>query len=317
MISYCVHGSVVFQNQHDSSSVGVKRPDTVIEVRGALVLKGEAKYEVADISQASEELIEKLHPIAFKVFPAGQTRVLGVASTYGVIQLHFIDYDGIRRKYSSELFSQYNASMLHERVRFLVDLFKLMRWMCCVSGPNANFHLLPGIRRKTRNGHHVTWIRDGLLKEYNHRRHFTAQLSYINKVYTHRPQLPHVEYGYVNNDPNLPNSCVVTRIGNKLTTSTMARLHVGKEMVIAQVQSGLDELHNIGLAHCDLCIENVYIDDDGTVFLDDLEYLTPIENAPPHITRIPYGTDQSIVTTALILDELQYQTFLNNVISDL
>ena len=49
---------------------------------GALILKGEAKFKVEDISTASQELTTaNFHSSAYKVFPSGQqTRILGIAS---------------------------------------------------------------------------------------------------------------------------------------------------------------------------------------------------------------------------------------------
>ena len=46
-------------------------------------------------------------------------------------------------------------------------------------------------------------------------------------------------------------------INNKLTTSNIARFHVSKEEVVAQIRLGLEEMHIIELAHCDLSIDNV------------------------------------------------------------
>ena len=64
-----------------ASSCASYRPDTIIiEVNGALVLKGEAKFKVKDISTASQEITANFHSSAYKVFPSGQTRVLGIAS---------------------------------------------------------------------------------------------------------------------------------------------------------------------------------------------------------------------------------------------
>jgi hypothetical protein len=56
-------------------------------------------------------------------------------------------------------------------------------------------------------------------------------------------------------------------------------------------------------------IDNVYIADDGIVFLDDLEYLTPVNDPPPHFTRLPYGVTEDQVVTALKLDDFQFITF--------
>jgi len=178
--------------------------------------------------------------------------------------------------------------------------------MVTVKGPNASFHMTPGIRQRTPNGHHVTWTNEGILKEYNHHRNDIAQRMHLmNLVYTHQPPLAHVEYGRA--FPETKN-CMITRIGNRLQTAVM-RGQVTREQVFHGVAQALHELHSIGLAHCDVSVNNVYVDDDGTVFLDDLEYLTPIDRAPPHITRLPFGVDPALVVTALLLDELQLQRF--------
>jgi hypothetical protein len=198
IIERCVPGFLIYLNQHDTSSTTIKRPDTVITVRGALVLKGEAKYAVSDLETASNELIDKFHQTAVNAFPSGCTRVIGIASAF------------------------------EERVRFIVDMFKVMRWMQSISEPNERYHLYPGIRMETRNHHHVTWTSQGLLKEYNHRIDYTVQLNRINQVYNTVPKPLHVEYGYVNNNPNFPSSCMITRLGYVLTKENMIRFRLTK-----------------------------------------------------------------------------------------
>ena len=84
----------------------------------------------------------------------------------------------------------------------------------------------------------------------------------MNKVYTQQPPLLHIEYdGYVNNnDQQISCRATITIMGinNKLTASNIARLHVSKEEVVAQIRLlGLEEMHIIELAHCDLSIDNV------------------------------------------------------------
>lgn len=59
---------------------------------------------------------------------------------------------------------------------------------------------------------------------------------------------------------------IITRVGNRLTLSNMTKLGLTKEIVIAQVELGLQELHNIGLAHCDVSVANVCVDDSGGGF---------------------------------------------------
>ena len=98
-------------------------------------------------------------------------------------------------------------------------------------------------------GHHLTWIQNGILKEYHHRHDFAKRLIYMmKKVYTQHSPLLHIEYGYVNNDQQRSGRrATITRIGNKLAASNIARLHDNsKEEVVAQVRLGLEEMHTIG-----------------------------------------------------------------------
>jgi hypothetical protein len=270
------------------------------------------------LETASNELIDKFHQNAVNVFPSGCTRVIGIASAFGAIRIYFIDYSSASNtKFSTSLYRQYGVQRLTERVRFIVDMFKVMRWMHSISEPNERYHLCPGIRMETRNHHHVIWTSQGLLKEYNHRINYTVQLNRINQIYNTVPKPLHVEYGYVNNNPSFPNSCMITRLGYMLTKENINRFRLTPDEVMKQVSKGLEELHAIGFAHCDVCIANVFIDSDGIVFLDDLEYLTSINDPPPHKTRLPYGTNEGDVVTALTLDTLQYQQFCNHVASEL
>jgi hypothetical protein len=305
IIKRCVEGSRILQNQHDQSSMIRLRPDTVVEVNNAIALKGEAKYNECELENASEELVDKLHLKAVRVFPRGCNTIVGVASSIQSIKMLLISYDPEHQTYSADTFRSYNVSLLDGRVRFVVDLFKVIRWMCAIVGSNSAFHLRPGIRTRTNNGHYVTWNAEGIYKEYHHSDDKKEQMGYIHDVYTHHPPLKHVEYGRV-----VPNtqSCVITRIGNKLVTALSTRM-VTKDQIVEQVLLGLEELHSIGLAHCDVSVKNVFVDDDGVVFLDDLEYLTPTGKEPKLKNRLPYGVDPNTVTTAEQLDEQQYISF--------
>jgi hypothetical protein len=55
-----------------------------------------------------------------------------------------------------------------------------------------------------------------------------------------------------------------------------------------------------------LIVISVSVDDKGLAFLDDLEYLTPLNDPPPHNTKIPTG---SYVSTAEQLDNMQLESF--------
>ncbi len=221
------------------------------------------------------------------------------------MELALITYDSTVHRYSAKVLKEYKVRDLSDRVSFLVDLMKVCRWMASITGSNSNFHLIPDVRSRTNNDHHITWTVEGIYKEFDHRRDMSQAVMYIDQVYTHVPPLLHVEYGRVIDS----HSIMISRIGNRLTRSNMTKLGLTTVMVIAQVLLGLQELHNIGLAHCDVSVNNVFIDDGGVVFLNDLEYLTPINDPVPHYTRLPVGVTADQVQNARHLDELQFQLF--------
>lgn len=110
------------------------------------------------------------------------------------------------------------------RVSFLVDLFKVCRWLAAVNGPNSDFHLVPNVRVKTRNDHHITWTKAGILKEFDHTRDMTEAVKRIGQVY--EKKLRHVEHGMVRND----RSIIITRVGVLLTLANMENLGLTREV---------------------------------------------------------------------------------------
>ena len=61
----------------------------------------------------------------------------------------------------------------------------------------GHFHMIPSMRRITRNGHHVTWCNDGILKKYNQPR-----TNVISRI---------LEWGHAVVDN--PNTIMITRVG--------------------------------------------------------------------------------------------------------
>ena len=84
-----------------------------------------------------------------------------------------------------------------------------------------------------------------------------------------------------------------------------------KESVKLQVLQGLQELHSRGFAYCDLHVGNVFVIEDW-VFLDDLEYLTPIDDSPP--TK-RYSFRLSSGMKAREVDVKQYEAFVSDLIA--
>ena len=76
---------------------------------GALVLKGEAKFKVENISTASQKLTTaNFHSSAYKVYPSGQTRILGIASAVveGICSTYFIDCNNALAHFSQRFTRQ-------------------------------------------------------------------------------------------------------------------------------------------------------------------------------------------------------------------
>ncbi len=48
---------------------------------------------------------------------------------------------------------------------------------------------------------------------------------------------------------------------------------VERRAAIAQVRSLLGSRHHLGIAHCDVCLENVFVLDSGVAILGHLEYV--------------------------------------------
>jgi hypothetical protein len=310
VIRHCIPAVSILENQHDASSVAQKRPDSSIEVNGALVIKYEAKYSTMDLETARNELVDKFHKKAINCFPQGGHSIIGITSALGVVRMYRISYRS-DKTFTTVALNSYIVANESDRVNFIVDIVKVMRWIVTVKAPNHSFHLTPGRRIKTKNRHHITWTAAGLLKEHN----VTVSLvtmGFIDAVYSHQPPLPHIEFGQVLRDDQnrVTRSCMITRIGTRLSSALSSGV-VNCDGVWGQIQCAVAELHAIGFAHCDISVNNAYVDDDGIVFLSDFEYLTPVSAQPPHLTRVPTTTSVDAILTASDLDSSQLTTFQN------
>jgi predicted unusual protein kinase regulating ubiquinone biosynthesis (AarF/ABC1/UbiB family) len=87
---------------------------------------------------------------------------------------------------------------------------------------------------------------------------------------------------------------MITRVGRRI--SDALRDGISKQVIYDGFVAGVKQLHAHGFAHCDISISNVFVDDKGLAFLVDLEYLTPLNDPPPHKTRIPIGSYVSTVS---------------------
>lgn len=226
---------MVYRDQVDPSSIVRKRPDDTIVNRGCVCLKNEAKADQIEAEDARKELTDKLNPEALKVFPANSKSIFGMTTFPNLINLFSIGFDSKANSFSTSPIASFDVRHLSERVRFIKAVFKIAEWISAVPGPHEEFHLIPGVRRKTPNGHHITWTQDCLLKELKWRTtsrcEIKATMKYIGEIYTAR--LPNVEWGTVEE----PNFLRVTRVGFPLKKAILAGM-ISREKALLDVREG-------------------------------------------------------------------------------
>jgi tRNA A-37 threonylcarbamoyl transferase component Bud32 len=83
--------------------------------------------------------------------------------------------------------------------------------------------------------------------------------------------------------------------------------NLDRSFIFSQVDLAIKQLHAIGIAHCDICVDNVFVDslaDGGAVFLGDLEYCRSTKSPPPVGVKRAHN-----VATAEALDLAQLEVF--------
>lgn len=293
-----VDGCYVYCNQHHSSSKALLRPDGVVEVDGCVVTIVESKGVVTQGVVARSELTDKLHPLAYKKFPVGCLSIVGITTTDAEINLYSLSYNPITRKYSSALLKRYTVTELEGRRAFILDVFKLVCWMLTVRSSGSMSHLIPGVRVRTPNGHFITWNRAGLFKEF--KQGSVPNMDLIRRLY--QADLANVERGTAN-----CTSVTITSIGTRLTDAVRSGAVTSKADVVRQVRAAVEQIHSAGVAHCDICVENLFVLDSGVILLGDLEYCTDLESAQlPEVRRMYVDRESGQApTTAMELDANQ------------
>ena len=139
--------------------------------------------------------------------------------------------------------------------------------------PTDSFHLMTDMQTKTRAGNFITSNKCHLTKVF-HTGDFSAAVKHIDKVYA--AKLPNVEQGMVH-----CTSITITQIGWRLEQAIRSH-KLTQESAVNGVTQAVQQLHAIGLAHCDLSLENVFMDlISGTVFVGGLDRCRPLLDAPP------------------------------------
>jgi hypothetical protein len=293
-------GLQILHNEKDASSKVILRPDFTAMYNGMLVMKAGAKANSDEIPVAIKELTDKFHSTAHYLFPAGSRTIPGVATSLQSIVLREIFFteremdDGTRVvTFDERSAASFNVLSRRGRGEFIVAIFKIARWILSQTVPIAPFHIASGVRLRTTNGHHITLLAEGILKEFYHDDGYIPY-DILRKVYA--AKLNNVEHGRVNS-----NSVMITSVGRRLQDAISQRL-VTTADALAQIRLAVEQLHSIGVAHCDIFSGNVFVEmDTNRVFLGDLEYCRDINEAPPvGITRA-----SSEATSAQHLDYLQ------------
>ena len=85
-------------------------------------------------------------------------------------------------------------------------------------------------------------------------------------------RLENVEHGEV--ICAIPPSIRLDRIRKPLTRAISDGFD--KKTAFEHIVAGLEQLRTLNLGHGDIKINNIFVDDDGVAFLDDLEYCAPL-----------------------------------------
>jgi hypothetical protein len=273
-------GIVIFQNQTDPSSRATLRPDVVLMIRDALVGKFEYKPRPDQFGEAKTELTHKLIKPAVDLFPQNAGASIGMAIAGSLASVGPLFWQQDVKKFGFSERSSFNLTNTAERVRFIAFIGRLVAWIETVQGPTQAFHLPPATKVQTSNGHFITWYGDHLIK---HLCNFSDdQINLMRAV--HGLGLPSIERANMHEKTGEKTYEVrITRVGIPLANAVRNRL-ISLEDAERQVRRAVADLHEAGYAHNDLHMGNFFWDSDG-VFLDDLEYLSLVDEPVPESRR--------------------------------
>eukprot|EP01036_Dinobryon_divergens_P022132 gene22132-30368_t len=245
----CLSEVQILRDQASEST----RLGATITKNSAIVIAHEVKYAASQLETATNSLTAKLFPEARLLFPMGTAEIIGIVTSATSVQMLRIFWHG--NGFHTKILHTYNVSSLEDRMRFLIDIAKLCKWIANVEQPNKSFHLFPGVRTRTTNGHCVTWLGGTILKELKKVTDYETAVARINTI--HEMNLQHVEWGQRTGNAN---AILITRVGRTLRNALRERI-ITKAQVLVNVRDGIQELHNAGFAHCDIRIDNILVDE--------------------------------------------------------
>lgn len=302
-------GIEIFSDQtHGSSTLNKYRPDFVLTYNDAMVLRVEAKASASETSTARKELVSKLRQDAWKCFPVNRFETIGLTYCGPVIGLYTINVQQMGNDIGIPTFSYTTSPLKLYEIgaadpKFFVDLFKLLRWIGSVEGAAEQSHIPLFGEFQTPSNHCARLLQDGLHKWHHKDREVLYDV--IERIYD--AQLRHVERGKVIRSASGNNHLLITSIGQPLQTNPSSEANV-RDRVISDIREGLNELHNLGIAHCDVRLTNVFwvVDSyspSGRAVLGDLEFARPRQDSHPLHLRV-FPNDAEILSN--LNEDLMY-----------
>ena len=101
--------------------------------------------------------------------------------------------------------------------------------------------------------------------------------------------MPNVEFGEVIHNQVVP-TIKIYRIGRRL--KDLIANGFSKTIAIQHIEAGIKQLHELGLGHGDISLNNVFVDDNGIAFLVDLEYSAPVNAVVARERRPPEASNR-------------------------
>jgi serine/threonine protein kinase len=129
-------------------------------------------------------------------------------------------------------------------------------------------------------------------------------MDIIRRIY--KADMRHVERGAVVSV--IMGEVLITSLGQPLANAIESGRITDRAAILAGVRSALDQMHAMGIAHCDVALCNVFLLPDGEVLLGDLEYCRSTTSIAP---KDMHDSQQAL--SAQEMDEIQFKYFESEV----